>query len=177
MINKICFKCNVNKPLSEFYKHKKMSDGHLNKCKDCTKKDTKSRTDILSENPEWVEKEKTRNRQKYYRLNYRGKHKPTYEQKKITTEKYNKMYPEKKESRGYTSHLKPIVEGNHLHHWSYNKEHYKDVIELSKELHNKAHRYMIYDQERMMYRRTDNNALLDTRESHIEYIEIIKTKP
>jgi hypothetical protein len=34
---KVCRECNIEKSLSEFYKHSAMGDGHLNKCKTCVK--------------------------------------------------------------------------------------------------------------------------------------------
>lgn len=42
-MQKRCFKCLRIKPLRLFYKHKQMGDGHLNKCKKCTKNDVKKR--------------------------------------------------------------------------------------------------------------------------------------
>lgn len=36
---KTCFKCKKIKDLTEFYKHPRMVDGHVNKCKSCNKKD------------------------------------------------------------------------------------------------------------------------------------------
>ena len=56
-----------------------------------------------------------------------------------------------------------------MHHWSYQKNHAKDMIDMTPKDHAKAHRFLVYDQERMMYRNLDG-VLLDTRERHETYI-------
>ncbi len=43
MNEKLCKDCGESKPLSEYYKHLRMADGHLNSCKDCRKGYQRSR--------------------------------------------------------------------------------------------------------------------------------------
>jgi hypothetical protein len=107
---KRCFKCGKLKPLDDFYKHMAMKDGHLGKCKTCTKLDVSNRYNLLLNNPEWIEKERARGRDKYHRLNY-----------------YKKYFEARKEvpyhniSACKTIHKKLKLDSNsHAHHWNYN---------------------------------------------------------
>ena len=170
-MEKICRKCGALKNIEEYYVHKKMLDGYLNICKTCTKERISIREKKLYNDKDWHDKEKTRAREKYYRLGYKELHKPTADQKKIAMNSYFLKFPEKYKARSLSGKVK--VKGNHLHHWSYNLEHAKDVIELPQERHYTLHRHIVYDQERMMYRNLDG-LLLDTKESHIELLKSLE---
>ena len=164
---KVCFKCGTEKPLTEFYKHKEMADGHLNKCKSCAKSDVKGKYVENVKDANFILKERKRGRQKYHRL-YEG----TGKAKPENNARYNIKFPEKYLAKLASGKIKKPFDGAEKHHWSYNEEHYKDVIWLSKRQHMKAHRFIIYDQEQMMYRRYDNNVLLDTKETHEAFIKL-----
>lgn len=167
-MRKICFRCNIEKDLSDFYVHKRMADGHLNKCKQCTKDDSNARYNELIIDPEWHRKEQERGRDKYRRYKYKS---AVGEKKKVIMNRYVNKYPEKVTARKLMGNIKPPI-GFNLHHWSYDKSKAKDVILLKIADHYLIHRFLIYDQESMMYK-TLAGELLDTREKHETYINKI----
>lgn len=72
---KRCFKCGLELPLSMFYAHPQTADGHLNKCKSCTKKDVHENYEKKINDDDFIEKERARGREKYKRLEYSKKYK------------------------------------------------------------------------------------------------------
>jgi hypothetical protein len=120
--------------------------------------------------PEWKESEKVRAREKFHRLGYKDKHKPRPERKKEIMKAYWERYPEKRAAHSRSRGLKS--DGMELHHWSYNEEHFKDVIPLTTIDHARIHRYMVYEKDLLIYT-SCKVILLDTRTAHEQFISEI----
>lgn len=94
--NKICFKCGVSQPRTSFYKHPRMNDGLLGKCKNCAKKDTADMIERKKRNPEWVIKEAKRCRDKARKM---IPEKECPEKRKKRLQNHRLKYPEKTRAR------------------------------------------------------------------------------
>lgn len=161
---KTCIICEKNRSFSDFYKHSKMRDGYLNKCKDCCKKQSDIRYKKLIQDPIFHENEKARRRVKEKKVIVpKSKHQVYLD--------YKEKFPEKYKIQIMFKHHSEKNENYHFHHWSYNEEHFNDCIKLNPKDHKIAHRFLIYDQERYMYRRNDTMELLDTKDSHENFIK------
>ena len=163
-MSKVCINCGSEKEINDFYKHNKMSDGYLNKCKTCCKDQAIKRTRILSKDNEWVLKQRKRSVDKYHRLNYKDKQK-----------KNELVYPWKKENKykglrkWYESRyglLDPLIE---LHHWSYKDENLRDVILLNRSTHKRLHSKLEICLIEKCFK-IKGGPMLDTKEKHEEFI-------
>jgi hypothetical protein len=114
--SKTCFKCGETKPLAAFYKHKAMADGHLNKCKECTKKDAdKHRSENLDKIREY-DRNRGNRLPDGYNKEYRKKYPNKYRAHNIVNNaiRGGKLFREPCEICGTT-------ESAHAHHDDYAK--------------------------------------------------------
>lgn len=165
---KICKHCDTEKPWTEYYTSNK------NTCKSCLCARSRDRYKRKSKDPEWVEAERTRGREKYHRLEYKNLEVPK-DVARNRTKNYRTSFPEKYKAKIASQRI-PCPPNHHRHHWSYNEEHHKDIIILSSDDHYKIHMYMTYDENYRMYRDCDGE-LLDTKKSHTNFINDIIRNP
>lgn len=179
METKVCFKCGVEKPLSEFYKHPQMADGHLNKCKDCTRKDSISNYNVKCKDETWMERERARNREKFKRLS-----------EKWDCIKIRDIFPWVFNVSRYARARGIDCKGKEFHHWNYNLPH--DVFLFSRSAHRRIHKYITVNYEdgynytkdgvkiesaEMAYNLFKTYLKLEGIEEDFKYYELYKMKP
>ena len=156
---KKCIICNIEKVVSDYYKHSQMSDGHLNKCKECCKSQASERHYNLSKDEIFLEKERARGREKYQRLNYLEKYRNITDDKPwAKTQIYKNLHRNNKCEKGYE-----------LHHWNYN--YLNDVLVMTISEHRKIHKKMKLDKEKKIF--IYEGEYLDTLSKHKSAIEKI----
>ncbi len=152
---KVCKDCKIEKPLSEFYRHPEMADGHLGNCKQCKREYAEAHQKEKMLDPEWAAAEAERQRRKASkRYHLKRKHDPEYRKKRLEYRRsYVARYPEKTRARntlGNAVRDGRVKKGTecescgekqrllHGHHDDYSKP--LDVHWLCARCHGKRHR-------------------------------------
>jgi hypothetical protein len=159
----ICKVCNIDKLEIDFHFRKDILK-YRKECKNCFNLKSKNNFYKNRLNLDFVESERKRATEKYYRLYSTSLFKRN---KYNLNESHKKKYPEKYKAADATKKIR--VKGFHCHHWNYNKEYFKDIIYLTHKDHLQIHRFLIYDEDKKIYKTIDN-ILLDTKEKHLKYI-------
>ena len=113
MNTKVCSKCKIEKPLSEFHKDKSKSDGLVIKCKQCSAEYARVYYKINKDKirkREYKYRESHKSERREYWSKYRELHKEEIQEK---TKKYNKSKARKKNSQKYyNTHKKEVYARN-----------------------------------------------------------------
>lgn len=159
-ITKVCFKCGAFQPLSDFYRHPAMADGHLNKCKECTKQDVKENREKNLERVQEYDRNRPNREERVKRacekIKARKESDPEYKERvrnikrewaernqhkrKAQFAATNAVRDGRLERKTSCEHCGVVGKPLQKHHWSYLEEHWLDVVWLCTKCHGAEHR-------------------------------------
>ena len=116
-MSKSCFKCGEVKPLAEFYKNPKMGDGHVNKCKECNKRDVTENRKKNIEHYRAYDIERGNRQTPEYHVEYRSKKPNGYKAKNAVSNAVR----DGKMTRGVLCQFCGTYGPLHAHHRDYDK--------------------------------------------------------
>lgn len=104
---------------------------------------------------------------------YRKKNKSHLAVKNI---EFYERFPEKRQAKNelVAARIKAPI-GYARHHWSYNLQHWRDILGIKKNQHHSFHHFIDYDEKTKMYR-TKDGILLDTKEKHWAYFNELRAQ-
>jgi len=157
---KKCFKCGIEKELTEFYKHPQMPDGTVNKCKECNKKDVRDNRFDKKEYYDEFDRNRFNSEERALKCAARVKELYNSDEEFRSSilahkEKWRLNNQHKRKAQYAVSNAlrdgrlfrPPICEHCGTsekkiqgHHWSYLPEHWLDVIWLCTSCHGKEHK-------------------------------------
>lgn len=156
---KTCFKCGEEKPYSEFYKHSKMADGHLGKCKTCTKQDVAEHRAAHIEKVKEYDRNRPNSVERTLKACIKTKCRrqidPLFKERiNEQKRKSREASPLKTKARHTLSNairdgkvLRPSSCSScnksctpHGHHWSYEEPYWLDVVWLCTKCHGEEHK-------------------------------------
>ncbi len=151
-MEKHCRWCGQTKPIAEFYKHSQMADGHLNKCKECQKKNTHAAREM---NPEYYREYDKKRANLPHRIKARAEYALTENYRKShskATIKWQDNHPNRRAASqilnnalraGKINKLPCFICGKkaHAHHPDYDRP--LDVVWLCPKHHKEAHAIVI----------------------------------
>lgn len=175
-----CCKCKAHLNLSEFYILKKTGKEY-GPCKECVSRTGKVSKDKRKHDPERKKILLERGWEKHLRQKEENDPKKRELLNRVTRV-WAQKNPEKRLAMDTARHDRDkkgvkLEKGFQMHHWSYNPQHRIDTIIMATREHRKLHRYMTYDSDSLLYRRTDTMELLYTKEAHYAYYLSLADKP
>jgi hypothetical protein len=153
MVEKKCFKCGRTLPITEFYSHPNMKDGHLNKCKECHHEDCRKYRVKMSKDSAFVEHERERSKEK---------------------DKNRKRNRRNFFSRNAQRDMKVKgidTKGLEAHHWNYNLR--RSVFLLSKRAHHCIHAMTSVNIADGYTYTKDGRRIESEHEAFSEYVSIL----